>query len=146
MTKVVSVLWKNRWRQNEEERYKMCHESSLMMKDLIDKHFLTASWSCMIQFIYDSVFWTIVLFWCFWWIIIRCLRRRIQMRMIFFWSTYLFWIFWICANFFLMKFQIFLIFFAMITAFCVNTRFLTDNRFCESFAFEESKLIRDSNS
>jgi hypothetical protein len=61
-------------------------------------------------------------------------------------STYLFWIFWVCANFFLMKSQIFLIFLAMIIVFCVNIRFLIDNRFCESFAFEESKFIRDSNS
>jgi hypothetical protein len=62
-----------------------------------------------------------------------------------FWSTYLSWIFWVCANFFLMKSQIFFIFFAMIIAFYVKTRFLADNCFCESFASEVSKLIRDSN-
>jgi hypothetical protein len=84
MTKIVFVLWEDRWRQSEEKRYEMCHEFSLMMKDLIDKHLLMTSWSCMIRFIYDSIFWTIVLSWCFWWIIIQCFRRRIQMKVFFF--------------------------------------------------------------
>ncbi len=65
-----------------------------------------------------------------------------------FWSTYLFWIFWVCANFFLMKFQMFFIFSAIITAFCASTRSLTDDRSWETslFEFDEWKLIRGSNS
>jgi hypothetical protein len=61
-------------------------------------------------------------------------------------SAYFFCIFCALVNVFLVKFQIFLIFSAIFFVFCVNTRFLADNRSRESIESDDSKLIRDSNS
>jgi hypothetical protein len=64
---------------------------------------------------------------------------------VFFWSAYLFCMFCVWASFFLINSQMSFIFSTIQTSFCVNTRFLIDNRSRATFfEFDESKLIRDS--
>jgi hypothetical protein len=61
MTTIVSVSWKNRLRLFVAKKYEMSRVFSLIVTNLINTHFLQSSWFYMIQFIYDSVFWIIVL-------------------------------------------------------------------------------------
>ncbi len=63
VTTIESVQWKNSWLRNVIKMYETCHEFSLTKTILIDKLFSVSFWSCKDQFIYDSVFWTNILFW-----------------------------------------------------------------------------------
>jgi hypothetical protein len=62
VTKIVFNRLKNLLLRNKAKQCEMCHESSLMMIISIDKHISTVSWSWMILFTCDLIFWTIVRF------------------------------------------------------------------------------------
>jgi hypothetical protein len=64
----------------EVRTYERYYEFSWRLINSTDKHFSEHLWFCKIQFIYDSIFLMIALFWCFWWIITSCLLLNIQMK------------------------------------------------------------------
>ncbi len=66
MMKIESVRLMNSLRLFVVKMYERCRVFSLIVINLIDKHFSEFSWFYTIQFICDSGFSTIVLFLCFW--------------------------------------------------------------------------------
>ncbi len=62
VTTIIFVQSMNLLLRNEAVRYKMYHEFLLTMTSSIDKHFSIIFLFCMILFIYDLIFWSIVRF------------------------------------------------------------------------------------